>query len=602
MLNRLPFLALIPFTFASPALAAEAADADSADSIVVTATGMPQPADQTGQTVTVIDRAEIESVQGPDLTRALARIPGVAFSRTGAIGGSTSLFVRGANSNQVLVLVDGVRLADNAAPDGKYDLGTLLLDNLDRIELLRGSNSVIWGSQALAGVLSLTTREVNGAQATVEHGAYDSTNATAAVGIARPGYAVTLEGGYLRSDGFPPLVGSTTEGAIDSWRIGGKVRIALGQHFTVKARLRYTDANLGIDQFGPVAQHTHDTSGGVALEYRGGPLQLTADASLADVRRHYRDTPFPSDYQGLTERFSLKGRLALPSRLALDFGADHQWDRAFSTYDPRATATLDSGHALLGYYSDAFSLAAGGRIDSHDRFGTHWTTGANTVVRLAPGLRLRAAYGEGFKAPTLYQLYAGFGQGNPDLRPETTRSYDAGLEYRTDRFHASATWFRRDSEDLVDYIAGHYENIDKARSVGVELDGGVKLGETLELAANYTWLSPRDLFRNRDLPRRPRHTVNLIADWQTPLPGLKLGADLRLASQSWEYNGAAAQPLRSYVLTTLRASYAVDRHIELFGRIENLGDVDYHTAYNFSTGQFYATSGRAAYVGIRGKI
>jgi vitamin B12 transporter len=599
MLNRLPFLALIPFTFASPALAAEAADAES---IVVTATGSALPADQTGQTVTVIDHAGIEAIQGPDLTRALARIPGVAFSRTGAIGATTSLFVRGADSNQVLVLVDGVRLADNAAPDGKYDLGTLLLDNLDRIELLRGSNSVIWGSQAMAGVLSLTTREVDGAQASVEHGAYDTTNATAALGIARPTYAISLDGGYLHSDGFPPLVGSTTEGAIDSWRIGGKARLALGRHVTLKARLRYTDANLGIDQFGPVAQHTHDTSGGVALEYHGGPLQLAADASLADVRRHYRDTPFPSDYQGLTERFALTGRLALPSHLALDFGADHQWDRAFSTYDPRVTATLDSGHALLGYYSDAFSLAAGGRVDSHDRFGTHWTTGANTVIRLAPGLRLRAAYGEGFKAPTLYQLYAGFGQGNPDLRPETTRSYDAGVEYRTDRFHASATWFRRDSHDLVDYVNFHYINIEKARSVGVELETGVKLGETLEFAANYTWLSPRDLIRDRDLPRRPRHTVNLAADWQTPLPGLKLGADLRVASQSFEYNGAAAQPLRSYVLATLRASYAIDRHLELFGRIENLGDVDYHTAYNFSSGQFYATSGRAAYVGIRGKI
>ena len=194
------------------------------------------------------------------------------------------------------------------------------------------------------------------------------------------------------------------------------------------------------------------------------------------------------------------------------------------------------------------------------------------MVRLTRRLRARAAYGEGFKAPSLYQLYAGYGTGNPDLKPETSQSYEAGLEHG-DRHHglfASATWFRRDTHNLIYYDAANftYFNTARARAVGVELEVGADLGQALRLTGNYTWASPVDAANNRDLARRPRHTVNLAADWHTGLSGLMLGADLRVVSSSLDYASAynvtipPAHTLPSHVTATLRASLPVTTRLQ----------------------------------------
>lgn len=578
-----------------------------ATTIVVT--GSPLPLHQVGQSVSQITRGEIDAVQGTDLIRALERLPGLSFARNGGTGAQTSLFVRGGDSDQLLVLIDGVRVADLASPAGNYDTGPLSLTSVAHMELLKGSNSVVWGSQAMAGVLAITTRALNGLEATAEFGKNGTANLSATGGIARDHYAIAVDLGQEHSEGFPPKVGDAFDGGIHTRRIASRARFDLAPGLTLKAHARFLDARLGINQFGSFAnQLTRDTSGGASLDYATGALFLSAAATLADVRRHYVDTAFGSAYYGLTERLTLTGHLALPMRLRLDFGGEHQWDRAYSSFSPRTTATLDSGHALLGYYSDSFSLAAGGRVDRHDRFGSHWTGGANGMVRLAQDLRLRASYGEGFKAPSLYQLYAGFGTGNPGLKPSTSQSYEAGLEYG-DRGHglfATASWFRRDTTNLIYYDATSftYFNAARARAIGIELEAGADLSQTLRAKVNYTWQSPVDVVHSRDLARRPRHTTNLGAEWQTPLARLKLGADVRIVSSSIDYINAynvtakvaKITTLGGHVTATLRASYAVRHNLELFGRVENIGDEAYQTALGYNTAR------RSAFVGIRAKM
>lgn len=583
-----------------------ASEGDATDTIVVTASGSALPITQVGQTVSHVGRDEIDRVQGPDLARVLTRLPGVSFSRNGPLGGVTSLFVRGGDSDQVLVLVDGVKVADLASPSGNYDIGPLALSAVDHLELLRGSNSVVWGSQAMAGVLAITTREANGIEASTEGGAYGSNAENAAAGLKRDRWAVSLDAGHQHSDGFPPTVFDTFNGGTDQWRGGARARVTLAEGLSLSANGRYADTRQGIDQFGSFAEQlTRDTSGGMALNYVSGPLHLNASASLSDVRRHYVSTPFPSDYQGLSERGTLTGDLALPLHLRLDFGAEHEWTRAFDTFDARHTATLDSGHLLLGYYSDRLTLAAGARVDSHSQFGSHWSGGANAALRLAGALRLRASYGEGFKAPSLYQLYAGFGTGNPALKPETSRSYDAALEYgeRSGKVFASLTWFKRDTRNLIYYDNSSftYFNTASASVNGVEIEGGVRPVSSLAISGNFTWMAPRDVTNNRDLARRPRNTLNLAADWQTPLKGLALGADLRLVSKAIDYNSAynvavgTIRNLASYTLVTLRGSYDLTSRVQLFARLENAGGSQYQTAYG------YNSPGRSGYAGLRVK-
>ena len=605
--------ALAPHAYAAHAYAGDAYAGDvvpapetAGDTITVLATGYALPVDQAGQSISVVDAGEIAAVQGPDIIRVLDRLPGVSFAREGGVGSQTSLFVRGADSAQLLVLVDGVRVADVTSPGGGYDFGNLLSGNIARIELLRGSNSVVWGSDASGGALAITTAEVNGANASVEHGAYDTTYATASAGVKRDAYAFSLSGGWDYSQGFPAVVGGPRNDGFTQWQVSGKGRVSLGDDLALKVTGRYADGRLDIESFGASAeQWTKQNSGRVSLDYTGSALKLSGGVTVADTSRWYTSAFGPYDYLGLTEGADLTGHLALPARFALDFGADTQWARSDSTFDARQSDHLSSGHALLGWYGGVVNVAAGVRVDDHSQFGTHVTTGANGSVALGGGWRARASYGEGFKAPTLYELYDPY-TGNLGLKPETSRSYDIGLEKgdRSARQHFAVTLFRRESRNLIDVDPNYvYYNIAKARAEGVEVEGDQQVTGTLRVAASYSYVRSRNLETGLDVARRPRNSLKLSADWQAPVRvsragGLMLGADLAVTSGSLDYytNGPAPTPLGGHVVGTVRASLAVTDKVELFGRVENVGDAHYQTAAG------YNSPGRGAWLGVRARI
>ena len=259
--------------------------------IVVVASGQQQPLAKTGQSVSIIATPEIDAVQGADITRLLERLPGVAFTRNGGLGGQTGLLVRGANADQLLVTIDGVRMADYSAPGGGYDLGNLMAGNLARIELLRGSNSVVWGSQAIGGVLAVTTREVDGVEAMAEYGAFDSFYATATAGIRRDSHALSLTGGYADSDGFSATSAGNEADPYRQWSLAGKGRLALGESVTLSANGRYADSRLGIDLFGMDNadwQDSREGSGRVGLGWQSDSLTLSGGygepiATTADI-------------------------------------------------------------------------------------------------------------------------------------------------------------------------------------------------------------------------------------------------------------------------------------------------------------------------------
>lgn len=581
--------------------------------ITVLATGTQTRVDQSGQAIAVLDAADIARIQGQDLTRSLERIPGLTLSRNGGVGTATSVRLRGSEGQHVLVLVDGVRLEDTSAPSGGTDFGTLTPGGIGKIEVLRGSNSVVWGSSAIGGVIALTSRELNGVEATGEYGAYDTATGDLVAGLSGDRGALTLNGGYTRTDGISAAAAGTEPDGFRQWRAGGRGRVTLTDALSLTATARYADSRVETDSFLQTdsleSQKTRQLSGRVGAHYEGDGVQLDAGYALSDTRRRYYDDAFGPDlqfqYQGRSERADLTGRIDLPACLALDFGADSEWTRFDSTFDDRQKARLTSGHALIGYYTDRLTLAAGARIDDHSRFGTEWTFGANGNLRLVGDLRLRASYGEGFRTPTLSQLY-GFG-GNLGLEPEKSHSYDVGLQkgdaYST--FRGAVTAFRRDTRNLIDYVfpAG-YENVSKARSEGVEVELGARIASTLTAQAVYTYVksenrtagSPQFGF---DLARRPRNAVTVSADW-TPaveglFAGLSLGADVRMVSDSFDNRGNTVR-IDGYEVVTLRAAVPVGERFEIYGRIENLFDETYQVA----TG--YGTPGRSAYAGVRARF
>lgn len=581
--------------------AAPAAPADRADaSIVVTATGLPLAISQTGQPISVIGLAEIESVQGPDLTRVLQRLPGTTISRNGGLGSFTGVRVRGGASEQLLVLIDGVKVNDVASPAGGFDFGNVTAEQVERIELLRGPNSVVWGSDAMGGVMNLSTRVPDGVVASAEYGSRDTWSAMLGGGVKSDRFELGVTGTHVTTDGFSTAIGGTEK---DGWRqsaVSGRARFAVTPELALVGNARWADGRLEYD-FPPFdtndVQDTEQKSGRIGAEYAAGALALRGGYSLADTERVYRSDFGDYPIDGRARRAELFGRIDVAGPVKLDFGADREWTRYRDPY-ARYTARTTSGHALLGFVTPAFAVSAGARVDDHSQFGTEWTLGGNALVRLAADLAIRASYGEGFKAPTLSQLYDPF-YGNVDLRPERSKGYDVGIEKgdRADTFFAGLSLFRRDSRDLIVADAPSYVpyNINRARAEGVEVELSARPSAAWRTGLVWSYVETEDRtagspFEGNDLNRRPRHALTATADWATPI-GLELGVDARMVGDSFDDRGETVR-LDGYETVDIRAAMPFGP-VELFGRVENLFDTGYATAAN------YATGGRSAYLGAR---
>lgn len=633
------FLLGSTLVISTPAMAREVTEISTADSvrddlITVTATGSETRVDQGGQAVSVIGADEIEAVQGADITRVFDRLPGVTLVRNGGLGGSTSLFVRGADAQQLLVMADGIRIADASLNAGGYDFGNLMNGGIGKIELLRGSNSVVWGSDAIGGVLALTSRDFNGIEASAEYGSRDTFDAQVNAGINGDGYAVNVNGGYTRTDGISQYAGGTEPDGFRQWRMGGRARVDLTPRLSARVAGRFSTVKLDIDGY-PAPnyvfaddseyQKTRQAAGLAGLSWTGDKLSLDASYQISDTRRRYFDPTASADgptstYDGRTQRAQILGTYRVTGAVRLDFGADREWshigvktiDRFLYGADQDHKANLSSGHALLGYYTDAVTVAAGVRYDDHSRFGHAWTFGANGSVGIVGQLRARASYGEGFKAPSLYQLFSEYG--NSGLLPERSRSYDAGLEWgdRNGVFFAAVTAFRRDSRNLIDFAYcpasnalcddgrfGYYENVGKARSTGVELELAAQVSPRVHAQAVYTYVRTENRTRGafnegNDLARRPRNALTLSLDWTSPV-GLVLGGDIRMVSDSFNDAGNST-PIDGWATGTIRASLPLDDRFELFGRVENVTDAHYTVVSD------YGTYGRSVYAGVRVKM
>lgn len=596
-----------------------------AASITVTATGTPMEIVATGQPVTVLDGWEIARVQGADITRVLERVPGLTLTRNGGAGNFTGVRLRGAEAEQTLVVLDGVRVSDPAAPGGGFDFGNLLSMNLDKIEVLRSSNSTVWGSDAIGGVVVASTRAETGLAASVEYGARDTATGAVSGGIGGERGFLGASASYFRTDGFSSAASGTEADGFEQWALGGHGRLYLSEAFEVFARARYAEGDLQIDGFPAPAfaladtletQETRQLFASTGAVYDSGPLFASISFSRAETERDNLDPAFGPTFtsKGTSDRLALRGEWRPIGPLLVHFGGEHEWSDYRTLFDAGRSTRIFGAYTQLGIEYGGFSARVGGRVDDHARFGTAVSFGSDLSYEIVDDLRLRASVGEGFKAPTLFQLFSDFG--NEALRPEKSTSVDLGLALgeRTmtgSTFHASATLFRRDGEDQIEFAScfgnpaplcatrpfGFYENLGKVRAQGFELELGARPGDRLVTRAAYSYTetenrTPGSAQLGNSLARRPRHALTLSADWQAPVADLTLGADLRLVSDSFD-NSANTVRLDGYEIVTLRAALPVGDRVELFGRVENLFDVQYQTAVG------YAQAGRGAFVGAR---
>lgn len=589
--------------------------------ITVTATGMRGNVADTGQSVTVIDQAEIDSVQGADVSRVLRRAPGVAITRNGPPGSFTGVRVRGASADQLLVQVDGVRVADVAAPGGGFDFGNLPAGEIEKIDLLRGSNSTIWGSKALGGVLLVTTRGERGLSASAEYGGDESTYLTAGGGIGSDRFFLGGNAGWQKTDGFSAAATGTEPDGFEQWTAGAQARAYLSDAFELFAQGRYAKGKLDIDGFPPPLyafadtperQDTRQYSGAAGAVLTTPTLNLRAAFSFADTERESFDPAFGTaptyTTDGHSQRIDLRGEWRPVGPFVLHFGGEREWTRFETLFDAPEKTAIWGAYAQAGIEFGGIAAHAGVRHDRHADFGGETSFGADASYRIGGDWRVRASYGEGFKAPTLFQLLSDFG--NAALRPERSRSMDLGVAWR-DRSRPTwggVTLFRRDSRDLIDFVScfgvtggictgrpfGTYDNVDRARAEGFEVELGLSPVAALRTQFAYSYVEATDRNAGTDLARRPRHALSGSLDWDTPL-GATVGGDVRLVGDSFDDAGNFTR-IDGHALFDLRASVPLGDKLELYGRVENLFDANYVEVAG------YGTRGRTAFVGARLKL
>ncbi|GAA5074092.1 TonB-dependent vitamin B12 receptor [Lysobacter panacisoli] len=563
------------------------------DEVVVTATRTAQTQDQTLAAITVIDRAEIERLQPASVPDLLTGRAGISLANNGGVGKSTSVFLRGTESDHVLVLIDGVKIG--SATSGGASLQDIPVEQVERIEIVRGPFSSLYGSEALGGVIQIFTRRPQGAFAPSLSAAVGS-EATQrySAGVAgrtqdaeqRGWYSINAA--YQSTDGINAYRGTRNfDPDKDGYR-NSSLTLQGGWRFDEQwdADARVFRAE-GHNEYDGSANNEADTvqqAIGTRVRYTPSErLKITAGlGTSADLSDNFLNGVYSSTFDTRRELGSLQADIGIADAL-LTLGFDWLGDKIDSNTDYARDRRINRG--AFAQWQQAFgthSLQASARRDDDSQFGGETTGSVLWGWDFTQALRLSASYGTAFKAPTFNELYFP-GYGNPDLGPETSRSVELGLRGE----HGWGTWslnaFDTKIDDMIAFdsslgATGAPNNIDRARIQGVEGVIGTQLAGW-DLRSSLTWLDPRNDGDNPNhdnlLPRRAKQSGRIDADRR--FGDFSVGASVTGAGERYD-NLTNTTRLAGYGLADLRAGFAFDEAWSVQASVANVFDKRYETA------------------------
>ena len=614
----------------------EATEPRQLEPVVVTATRTETPENRIGSAITVITAEEIKARQFNDVADVLRTVPGLDVVRAGGMGQQASVFLRGADANHTLMLIDGVEMNDPANPNGSFDFGLLQTDNIERIEVLRGAASAVYGSDAIGGVINVITKKGEGKPkfaAAAEGGSYGTWKAGGAVSGGDDRINYSLDASRLEYSGFSAAdknLGNKENDGFRNTTVSGRGGIQITDDLDVGATVRYNEGKSFLDNCGgkgcddPNYWGTFNelfTRGFGHLKLFGGFWEQTLGGAYSRTDRHYVNpfdaaNPFVSTSDNLGQKLKLdyQSILHLHETNTVTLGFEEEADSlsSASSFDgggfvSTGSIPLKTMNTTSYYVQDQIALfdrsftTLGVRYDDNNRFGGHVTWRVNELYAIKEtDTRLKGSYGTGFKAPTLFQLYdTMFGSGNPDLKPETSENWDIGLEqdFWDKRVTLGVAYFDNKYYNLIQNpgpFPFRSVNAGRAESNGVETFVNVSPIEDLSLRGTYTYQETRNLETGDPLLRRPRDKAGFDADYRFLE---KAHVHFNVLMVGWKADvsptGAAAANVPGYTVVNLSGSYDFTPNAQVFARVDNLLNKKYEELYG------YGTSGVAGYGGVK---
>ena len=587
--------------------------------VVITATKFPKNQSETGKVLTVIDEEQLKRSSGKDISQLLNEQVGLVINGANSNPGKDkSVYLRGAKNEYTLILLDGVPVNDpSGISGGAYDLRLLPIDQVERIEILKGSQSTLYGTDAIAGVINIITKKGGdkaiGAFGTVSYGSYNTFKGSA--GLNGSTKIVDYNIGYTRyqTDGISEAKDESGTGNFDKdgfnqnsfqANLGFKPTEAL----SIKPFIRYSDFDGKFDA-GAFTDDTENT-------YKGNLLNLGANIQYAlpkgalnlmyandKTDRVFDGTYGKSEYKGRFSQAELFFNYDLSKKLQLLTGLSSQslqmLDQTSVEVDP--TVTITSPYLSLFFHNlRGFSMELGGRYNNHSRYGDNFTYSFNPSYLIQNQLKLFFNLSTGFKAPSLYQLYGQYGA-NPDLKPEKSNSVEGGAQWFSPdkKFDVRAVAFKRTIEDVIIYGYPTYTNFDKQNDHGFEIEPSVNLSEKIRIRGFYSFVTgevTNGVGTENNLFRRPKNSFGINASYQVSSK-LFVSANLKTFGQRQDryFNLTTfttdSATLDAYALLDSYAEYKLGNHLKLFVDAKNILNQKYSEVTGYNTLGFNVNAG-----------
>jgi len=623
---------------AAPAMAEQSLSVREMDDLVVTATRLATPRGELASSVTVITAEDIKRKQYRSVTQALRSVPGLHIVQTGGPGQQTSVFMRGANSNHTLVLIDGIEASDPSSPNGAVDFSNLWLDNIERIEIVRGAQSTLYGSDAIGGVIQITTRrgagKLHGA-AKAEGGSDNTFNQQASAAGASNSMNYSLGVIHVDTDADSVTPSrlrndvSAEDDDYENWTTSARLGVDVSDTLEMNFFGRYIDSETKLDpeleMFGFGTTEDRDARleqteyllrGEATAQLLDGLWEATFSTSYTDFdRKNRNDRQSPNEtltrtrFEGDKLKFELKNDLYLTDEHTFTLGLETEKENMdsggfsdFGGFVVGEESNADSRNNAV-YAQDQFSYGGhlfgtiGGRYDKYDDFGSEVTYRfAPVYVLRKTGTRIKGSVATGFKAPTLFQTdgftpnnFGSFYRGNPNLDPEESFGWEAGFEQLlwNERINLGVTYFKSDIDDLMQVVFdpsfnSTYENIDKADIKGIESFIHAQLLKSLSANTNYTYTDADDNNTGEKLLRRPKHKADLDIQYQ-PIAKASINLTVNYVSDYDDISRETGGTIKGddYTVLDIAAEYAISKRWRVFGRVENVTDEHYEPADGF---------------------